>query len=319
MPVTDAWFGAAIRDAVALRRDVLGLDRNTNAYRVVNSEADRLPGLIVDRYADVLSCRVSSLGAYRVFPVIRDALKEALQPRVVHVAADPRVAKREGFPIPDGAGDAARATITEGGLSFHVDCARGHKTGFFLDQREARRRVRALASGRRVLDLFCYTGAFALNAARGGARDVLAIDLDEKAVAAARENAARNGLSDAVSIKHEDAFDILRSLRRGRFDLMVLDPAKQGRGRSEVERSLRYYFDLNRLAIGAAPSGGLIVTCSCTGAVREAEFLGMLADAAATAGRAASFLEIAGAPADHPVATDHPEGRYLKRVLMRVS
>src|SRR5262249_28744446 len=153
------------------------LDRETDAWRAVFSEADGLPGLVVDRYADVLSCQVGSLGVYRAFPVLADELKRRLAPRVVHVSADPKIASIEGFPVPDSAGAAARAVVREHGLSFDVDCARGHKTGFFLDQRDSRRRVRELAAGRRVLDLCSYTGGFALNAAKGGAASVTAVDL----------------------------------------------------------------------------------------------------------------------------------------------
>ncbi len=317
-PVDDAWFRAAVVRAVALRRDVLQLAQVTDAYRVVHAEGDRLPGLVADVYGDVLSCQVSSLGIYRAFPVLREAFGEALGVRVVHVSADPRLATKEGFPVPQGAGAAAATTIREHGLRFAVDCAAGHKTGFFLDQRDARLRVRQLAKGRRVLDLFSYTGGFAMNAARGGAASVVSVDLDEHAVAAARRNAELNGLAGAVEMQHADAFDVLRGLRAGAFDLLVVDPARQAGSRGDVARALAYYTDLNRLAFEKVARDGLVLACSCTGLVDEPSFLGALARAARNAGRPVAFLEIRGAPADHPVAADCPEGRYLKTVLCRV-
>ncbi len=316
--VDDNWFRNAIREAVSLRRDLLGLDRVSDAWRVVFAEADRLPGLIVDRFGPVLSCQIASLGAYRMFPVIRDELRALLGARTIHVSADPKIAGREGFPVPDSAGAAARTVVREHDLEYEVDCARGHKTGFFLDQRDSRLRIRRLAAGRRVLDLFCYTGGFAMNAAKGGAVDVVAVDLDEEAIAAVRANAERNGLSDIVYARHEDAFDVLRNRKTGKFDLIVVDPAKQARTRGDVQGALQYYQDINRLAFGRVAPGGLVLSCSCSGLVSQADFLAALGYAAAEARREVTFLEVTGAPPDHPVAADYPEGRYLKCVLARV-
>jgi len=319
-PVVDeAWLRRAVARAVALRRDVLRLDEESDAWRAVFSEADQLPGLVVDRYGDVVSCQVSSLGVYRAFAVLKDELKKRLGARVVHVAADPKIAKLEGFPVPDGAGDAARAVVREHGLSFEVDCAAGHKTGFFLDQRDSRRRVRGLAKGRRVLDLYCYSGGFALNAAKGGAREVVAVDLDEDAVAQGRRNAKRNGLDAAVRFVHADAFDHLRAAADRSFDLVVVDPAKQAVNRSELSKALAYYEDVNTLAFAKAAEGALVLSCSCTGVVSEPDFLEALSRAARNARREATFLEMRGAPADHPVPADFPQARYLKCVLTRLA
>jgi 23S rRNA (cytosine1962-C5)-methyltransferase len=317
--VDEAWFADAAKRAVALRREALGLERVTDAYRVIHAEGDRLPGLIVDLYGDVLSCQISSLGIYRNFQVIRDALTAELKTEVVHVTADPKLAKREGFPIPRGAGRDARTKIREHGLTFDVDCAAGHKTGFFLDQRESRLRIRQLAKDKRVLDLFSYTGGFALNAARGRASQVIAVDLDEMAVAAGRKNAQANNLDERITFVHKDAFDVLRNTQDGAYDLMIVDPAKQAQERGDVRRAIDYYTDLNRLVFEKAPQDGLVMTCSCTGLVDEQGFLQALSRAAQRAGRHVSFLEVSGAPADHPVAADTPEGRYLNVVLCRVS
>lgn len=316
--VDEHWLRRAVARAVSLRRDTLKLDRQGDAWRAIFSEADQLPGLVADRYGSVVSCQVSSLGIYRAFPVLKDELKQRLGARVVHVAADPKIAKIEGFPVPDGAGESARTTIREGGLEFEVDCAQGHKTGFFLDQRESRRRVRELAKGARVLDLFSYSGGFALNAAKGEAREVTAVDLDEAAVEQARRNAKRNGLDAAVRFVHADAFAFLRAAADRSFDLVVVDPAKQTTHRSDLTRALRYYEDLNTLAVAKAAPGGLVYTCSCTGVVSEADFLESVSRAARNAKREATFLEMRGAPADHPVPADFPQARYLKCALVRV-
>lgn len=317
-PVVDeGWLRRTVARAVALRRDVLKLDKQGDAWRAVFSEADQLPGLVADRYGDVVSCQVSSLGVYRAFAVLKDELKQRLGARVVHVAADPKIAKIEGFPVPDGAGDAARAVVRENELSFEVDCAAGHKTGFFLDQRDSRRRIRELAKGKKVLDLYSYTGGFALNAAKGGARDVTAVDLDETAVEQGRKNAKRNGL-ESVRFVHADAFDFLRGLKDKGFDLVVVDPAKQAANRSELTKALAYYEDVNTLAFAKSVEGGLVLSCSCTGVVSEPDFLEALSRAARNARREATFLEIRGAPGDHPVPADFPQARYLKCVLTRV-
>lgn len=315
--VDDGWLRRTVLRAVNLRRETLKLDRHGNAWRAIFSEADQLPGLVADRYDDVVSCQVSSLGIYRAFPVIAEELRLRLSARVIHVAADPKIAKLEGFPVPDGAGAAARAVIRENGLDFEVDCAQGHKTGFFLDQRDSRRRVRELAKGRKVLDLFCYSGGFALNAAKGEAKDVTGVDLDEAAVAQAGRNAKRNGL-ESVRFVHADAFAFLRGLKDRGFDLVVVDPAKQAANRSELTKALRYYEDLNTLAFAKVAEGGLVYACSCSGVVSEPDFLETLSRAARNAGREATFLEVHGAPADHPVPADFPQARYLKCVLARV-
>ena len=318
-PVDDAWFQHMVTRAIALRRDVLQLDRVANAWRAVFAEGDGLPGLVVDRFGDVLSCQVSTLGVYRAFPVIADALKRLLAPRVLHVSADPKIAKLEGFPFPASAGDAARAVIREHGLEFEVDCAEGHKTGFFLDQRESRLRIRELARGRRALDLCCYTGGFAINAVKGEALSVTGVDLDETAVAKARRNAERNKLAGRVQFVHQDVFEHLRALEGPPPDLVIVDPAKQATQRDEVQRALGYYHDLNALVFERCARDALVLTCSCTGMVSESAFLGALADAAISARRAVTFLDVRGAPADHPVPSDFPQARYLNVILARVA
>ncbi|MCK6482074.1 MAG: class I SAM-dependent methyltransferase, partial [Planctomycetes bacterium] len=210
-----AWLRARLAACLDLRRRVLGLEARTDAFRVVNSEGDGLSGLVVDRYADVLSVQILALGWYRLAVEVKDALRALLSPRAMVVRSDAAVERIEGFRVLGGSGEEARTGIREHGVRFLVDAARGHKTGFFLDQRDHRARLMERAKGRRVLDLCCYAGGFSLAAARGGAARVLGVDLDEEAVAQARANAALNGSPAAVAFEHADAFDALRAAKPG--------------------------------------------------------------------------------------------------------
>jgi len=308
-----AWLRARLETALALRRDTLGLERVTDAYRVVNSEGDGLSGLVVDRYAGVLCIEVQSLGWFRRAVELKDVLRDLLRPRAMLFRADPAIERIEGFRVLGEAGE-ARTEIREHGVRFLVDPAGGHKTGFFLDQRDHRRRTAERARGRRVLDLFCYTGGFSLAAAAGGAKAVLGVDLDEEAVAGAVANAERNGSPRQVSFKHADAFDALRDAAAGAHDLVVLDPPKLAASREEVPAALRAYEDMNRLAFQKVAPGGLVLSCSCAGLVPEDEFLAALARAARASGRDPRVIEVGGAGPDHPFALLHPRGRYLKCV-----
>jgi 23S rRNA (cytosine1962-C5)-methyltransferase len=285
----------------------------------VNSEGDGLSGLVVDRYAGVLAVQILALGWYRRAVEIKDALRAALPARAVVVLGDPEVERIEGFRVLGGSGAEAAVEIREHGVRFLVDPSRGHKTGFFLDQRDHRRRMQERARGRRVLDLFCYAGGFSLAAARGGAAAVRGVDLDEEAVALARENAARNGSPAAVTFEHADAFDALRDARPGEWDLVVCDPPKLAARRDDLPGALRKYEDMNALAFGKVAPGGLVVSCSCSGLVSEEEFLSVLGRAAIRAGREVRVLELGGAGPDHPWSLSHPAGRYLKVAWSAVS
>lgn len=307
-----AWLRSRLASCLALRREALGLERATDAYRVVNSEGDGLSGLVVDRYADVLSVQVLALGWYRRAVELKDALRALLAPRAVVVRGDPAVEAIEGFRILGEAGEEARTEIREHGVRFLVDPARGHKTGFFLDQRDHRLRMRERARGRRVLDLFCYAGGFSLAAAKGGASRVLGVDLDEEAVAQAEENARRNGGPPQVTFEHADAFDALRAAKPGEHDVVVCDPPKLAASRGDLPGALRKYEDMNALAFEKVAAGGWVLSCSCSGLVGEGEFLGVLARAAIRAGRDVRVVELGGAAPDHPWALAHPQGRYLK-------
>ena len=304
-PIDKRWFARRISAAME-RRASLGLASVTDCWRVVHAEGDGLSGLVIDRYGDLFVVEVGCRGMFEHLHEI----EEALPGRVV-VRADRRVEEIEGFSVHDPRAAPARTIVTEHGLRYHVDAYGGHKTGFFLDQREARARVMELAAGKSVLDCCCYTGGFALAAAKGGAGAVTAVDLDEWAIAQGKENAALNEFAAEVEFVHADAFDFLRGGPVA--DLVILDPPKLARTRRELPRARRKSVDLNRLAARAVAPGGFLFTFSCTGLFSEEEYLRQVREAA---GGGISVVEVTGQPADHPVAADCPESRYLTGVLL---
>ena len=313
-PIDARWFADRLRSAVDLRRNVLRLDEVTDAYRVVFAEGDGLPGLIADQYADVLVIEVGTRGIFERLDDIEEALRSLLGVARVVVRADPKVEEIEGFSATDRRAPPVETVVVEHGVKYHVDCTGGHKTGFFIDQREARAEVMRLSRGRSVLDLCCYTGGFALAAAKGGAASVRGVDLDENAVAVAKRNAHLNGLR--VDFDHGDAFDVLRDGVDA--DLVVLDPPKLTTRRKDVPRAWRKSIDFNRLALAALPPGGLLFTFTCTGMFSEADFAAQVRDAATLAGRSARVLRVTGQPPDHPVHVHCPESRYLSGLLLQV-
>jgi 23S rRNA (cytosine1962-C5)-methyltransferase len=322
-PFDFAFFRDRIGEAVAIRREVLGLEERTDAYRAVNSEGDGLSGLVVDIYARRAVVEIMSLGLWKMRQWIEQALFEHFSLDGVHFRADERVQRIEGFRPKPEAGPVP-VTIVENGVRFEVDVAGGHKTGFFLDQRENRLALAELAHGKRVLDVCCYTGGFALAArVRGKAREALGIDLDEKAIARALRNAELNGLggpNGRVRFLHANAFHFLKEPREAEdlWDVVVLDPSKLAPSREGLEEGLRDYHDLNRLALRNVKPGGIFLTCSCSGLVTLEMFLDVVARAAAHAEREVRVLRTSGPGGDHPVAADFPEGFYLKVVLAKV-
>ena len=319
-PNAEFWEGRIDR-AISLRRDLLKVEETTNAYRVIHAEADGLSGLIVDRFDDVLSAEIFSLGMYQRIGPILDRVAARLGTKHARVHVDERIALAEDFPgrpfqtpkIPP------RVTVTENGVRFRVQFAGGHKTGFFCDQRDNRRALAKMAPGKSVLDMCCYTGGFGVYAlTQGKAREVTCVDLDEKAVALARDNANANQVRP--SFVHADAFNYLRTMgSNGRtFDIVVLDPPKLIPGRLDISAGKRKYFDLNVLALGCVEPGGILLTCSCSGLLGAEEFLILLRAAARKAGRAVQILGVTGASSDHPVGLEALEGSYLKAVWLRV-
>jgi len=313
-PLDGEWLAGRVRAAAALRREVLRLEDVTDAYRVVHAEGDGLSGLVVDRYADAAVVEVGARGIFERLDDLAEILGTLLGVRTVVVRADPDVEEIEGFRVTDRRAEPVRVVVREGPLRFHVDCRGGHKTGFFCDQRESRAEALRLAKGRRVLDLCCYTGGFALAAAKGGAREVKGVDLDEEAIALARENAALNKLD--VPFEHADAFDFLRAGPRA--DLVILDPPKLAARREDLARARRKSVDLNALAFGALGPGGLLFTFSCTGLFSSEDFEAQVREAAVRAGRDASVVRVTGQPPDHPVDLLCPETRYLSGLLVAV-
>lgn len=313
-----AWLAERLRDASRLRVEVLRLPEVTDAWRVVHGEADGLSGLVVDRYAGVASIGLFSLGWFRRLPEVEAAVKETLGVSRVVSRADERTAAMEGFRC-DPPRDAGEVSIVERGVTYLVDLSGGHKTGFFLDQRDNRDLVSRLARGRTVFDGMTYTGGFAIAAAKGGAASVTAADLDERALEVGRRNAKRNG-AESVRFVHGDVFDLLRALAAGpeadRPEVLVVDPPKWARDRAGLRTALAKYADVNRLAVQAVKPGGLLLTCSCSGLVSPEDFLGMLRGVALDLSTDLRVLEVGGAAPDHPVSSSFPEGRYLKAVLL---
>jgi len=308
-------FQDSLRRAVLLREDTLALPRITDAFRIVHAEGDGFPGLVVDRLGTAIVAQVASLGMLQQMEPLGEWLLQKWPGTRLVLLQDKDWAEREGMDKLPRPG-AVAVTVREHGLVYAVQAGTGHKTGFFADQRDNRWLVRQLAKGRSVLDLCCNSGGFAMNCAVGGAAKVLAADLDEAMVEQTNGNAKANKL--AITTVHGDAFDLLRDAQQGAHDLIVLDPPKWVHHRDEIDEGLQRYFDLNRLGIGKVDRGGLVVTCSCSGSVSEDQFLRMLRDAAAAARRDVRVLHLRGAGADHPVALECPETRYLKVAVLQV-
>ncbi|TAK44021.1 MAG: class I SAM-dependent rRNA methyltransferase [Betaproteobacteria bacterium] len=316
------FFRSRVTQAVALRK-ALPAAQHSNALRLVHAESDGLPGVVVDRYADVLVAQFLSAGAERWREPILDALVEATGCEAIYERSDAEVraleglAPRTGFARGDRA--AARCAIVEHGIHFRVDVEQGQKTGFFLDQRENRQRVRALAAGRDVLDCFCYTGGFALAALTGGARRVLALESSAAALAIARENLSANAFAaERIEFQQANVFEHLRGLRdRGAaFNLVVLDPPKFAPTAAHARNAARAYKDINLLAFKLLARGGLLASFSCSGGIPMDLFQSIVAGAALDAGAEAKIIERLGAAPDHPVALNFPEGDYLKGLLL---
>jgi len=316
------WFSRKIAAAVSLRRDVLRLDEVSDAWRVFHSEGDGISGLVVDRYADLLVLEYFSAGAFRHREWIMAALREQFPGCRFHATADEHVQKQESFDFrgfsSDGTGPTTPAIITEHGVKFRADPAGAHKTGFFADQRENRQWLSQHVEGRRVLDLCCNTGGFAVYAAVRGASEVVGVDIDADVIEIAKGNAKLNAVRPRFV--QADIFPWLRDQGNAgeQYDVVILDPAKMTRDRDQVIPALKKYLDMNKLAISVVKPGGLFATFSCTGLVAEDQFLDMLRRAAFYSNRTVQVLKVAGAGPDHPWLAQVPESRYLKAVFCRV-
>ena len=316
-----SFFTRRIEDAASARA-ALGIDRASNGMRLVHAEADGLPGVIADRYGETAVVQLLSAGADRWRDAIADALCGLPGVERVWERSDADARELEGLKPKSGllrGKPLPRApVIDEHGLEFKVEVDAGHKTGFYLDQRDNRLLLRSLAGGKDVLDCFSYTGGFTLNALKGGAASVTAIDSSGLALDAARANAVANGLGDAQWLE-ADVFQTLRKLRdQGReFDVIVLDPPKLAPTAAHAERAARAYKDINLFAFKMLRPGGHLMTYSCSGGVSADLFQKIVAGAALDAKVDARIEMWLHAAPDHPVALNFPESEYLKGLLVR--
>jgi 23S rRNA (cytosine1962-C5)-methyltransferase len=307
--------------AIDLRLGPLNLPATTDAFRVINSDGDGLSGLIIDRFGPVLSVQVHSLGIAQRLGKWLPRIHERLGTKQIVIDVDPAIARQEGIhpamlPPSD---NLHPIKILEHGIRYEVDFERGHKTGFFCDQRENRRRVARYATDKRVLDLCCYTGGFSITAKLlGKAAEVTGVDLDEEAIAQAKRNANIN--MARITWVHCHAFSYARQLRKNgeKFGVVILDPPKFVFSDEDMGEGLTRYEDLNSLGIVITEPGGLLVTCSCSGRVSTPEFEHLVIRAAHRVGRRLQFLEQTGPGEDHPVMSNCLESRYLKVLWARV-
>lgn len=322
--IDQVFFRQRIQTALLFRRSWLPLHQ-TDALRLVHGESDGIPGLIVDQYTDTLVAQFLSCGVEYWRAELVRILAELTGLEKIYERSDAEVRQLEGLAARCGpllGGDFPDQTVIhENGLQFQVDLHQGHKTGFYLDQRNNRMKLRSLAQGKTILDCFCYTGGFSLNALAGGADDILAVDASPEALRLAQHNLALNG-QEATRVEWltGDVFQVLRGLRdRARsFDLVILDPPKFAPTAAQVQRAARGYKDINRLAFKLIKPEGLLVTFSCSGGVTAELFQKIVADAALDANVGAQIVEHLFQAEDHPVAMNFPEGAYLKGLVIRV-
>ncbi|MHB8972383.1 MAG: class I SAM-dependent rRNA methyltransferase [Pirellulaceae bacterium] len=305
-------------------RQRLGLLTPEGAARLVFSEADGLSGMVLDRFGSHLVLQVNSLAVAVRLPMLVPLIAQLAAPQSIVVRSEGGLVKVEGMEVPAGCvwGQAPEGPvqITEHGIRYGVDVTAGQKTGFYVDQRENRRAAASYMQGRRVLDLFCYSGGFALAASRlGGAAEVLGVDSSEPAIQWARTNAELNGITN-VQFEQRECFEILDEMRDAgkKFDAVILDPPKFSRNRFHVVEALRAYHRINRVAVDLLEADGILVTCSCSGSVSRQDFLDMLTGVAAKSRRSIHLLEQRGHAGDHPISLACPENEYLKCMICRV-
>ena len=320
-PVDKEFFRKRIRAAIEVRQQ-LKVDSHSNAYRLLHAESDGIPGLIVDRYENVLVLQSLTAGSEFWKETIADLLVEETGVTTIYERSDADVRELEGLqPITGilrGTLSSFIFPITEYNLKFNVDVAHGHKTGFYLDQCENRHRVGELSKDCDVLNCFCYTGGFSIHALANGAKSVLSVDSSADALALLEENIALNHLpADRHTSLEGDVFQLLRKFRDANrsFDLIVLDPPKFAPTAAHAEKASRAYKDINLLAFKLLRHGGLLFTYSCSGGIDAALFQKIVASAALDAGVDATIIEHLSQGSDHPVSLHFPEGMYLKGLV----
>ena len=317
-PVDEGFFRRRIQTAYDYRKALCDI----NSCRLIYSESDFMPGLIVDKFDDVLVIQSMSLGIEKWKSVITQLLVEIVHPRGIYERSDVPVRRLEGMQQTTGLlyGEVPpRVIMTENGIKYSVDVINGQKTGYFLDQKENRIEVMKLSKDATVLDCFCHNGSFALNAAKGGAKDVLGVDISEEALLVARENAEMNGLTN-VRFEAHNCFDHLRELpdAKSKYDLVILDPPAFTKTRSQVESALRGYKEINLRGLRLTRDGGYLVSCSCSQHVSTQQFVDMINIAARDAKKRVRFVELRSQAHDHPVLPASPETRYLKCAIMQI-
>lgn len=318
------WWRKRIANAVKARQGLLNL-KDTNVCRIVFSEADYLPGLIVDKYADYLSVQIHSAGIELIKAIILDELQKQLHPKGIFDRSDASARGHEGLEASHGilSGDAPPeyVEVRENGIKYLINISEGQKSGFFCDQRNNRKIVADHCSGKRVLDCFSYSGGFSLNALRAGASEVISVDSSALAIETLTKNIELNGFDTAIQQSvQSDVNKQLRALRENNemFDIVILDPPKYAPTRSSLDKASRAYKDLNRVGMSLLNSGGLLATFSCSGAVDMNHFKQILAWAALDAGKEIQFIYQFCQPEDHPIRASFPEGEYLKGLLCRI-
>ena len=322
------FFRRRIRSAVRTRDIFIPLQKgggvavkSTDSLRLIHAESDFLPGLIVDRYADTLVIQCLTTGVEYWREPLAELLLEETGLKNIYERSDADVRELEGLPARAGVirGEVpSTITIHEDDLKFLVNVVIGHKTGFYLDQRTNRQHVRGWAKGREVLDCFCYTGGFTVNALAGGAKSILAVDSSSDALSLVRENIELNNLpTSQVELLESDVFQVLRKLRdeARAFDMIILDPPKFAATASQAEKAARGYKDINLLSFKLLRPGGILVTFSCSGGVEAALFQKIVAGAALDAGADVQIVNHLAQASDHPVALNFPEGTYLKGLV----
>lgn len=327
----EAFYERRLRHAVEYRRTVMGED--FHACRLIFGEADFFPGLTVDLFEDILCVQVLSLGIERIkemlFAKLIAILAEyGITVRALYERNDSPLREKEGMTAYTGFFHGAGLTeepqyvwVTENGIRYYVDFIAGQKTGFFLDQKYNRLAIRKIAAGRRVLDCFTHTGAFALNAVAGGAEHVTAVDISADALAVAKRNAEENGLSDRTEFVEADVFDYLSVLseeKRGKYDFIILDPPAFTKSRDTVRDAMRGYKEINLKAMKMLPRGGYLATCSCSHFMTDTYFCQMLHAAAEDAGVTLRQIEERHQSPDHPILWNVPETEYLKFYIFQI-
>lgn len=317
------WYQNRLHQAIASRQFILS--DKTNTCRLVFSEADFLPGLIVDKYADFLSLQILSSGIEKVKNDIVEILKAELQPKGIFDKSDATARGHEGLAVENGLlwgeNPPEFLEVKENGIAYNINIAEGQKSGFYCDQRDNRSILASYTKDKKVLDCFSYSGGFSLNSLANGARSITSVDSSALALETLKQNVGLNKFdSDKITAIQSDVNKQLRAFKETGelFDIVVLDPPKYAPSRSALDRAARAYKDLNRLGMLLLEKGGLLATFSCSGAVDIETFKQIIAWAALDAGKEVQIIKQFCQPEDHPVRISFPEGEYLKGLLLRV-